>query len=332
MNRIIKYLIISILFVFLYSCSSKEEVVVSNLQFEGNCCNGQLTLYDNFKFKISYTTNTDDLWGNTLKGNYKIDGNHVILKAKALSNGSGGFMISEVGDLFTNKYRFEDNSLIPVKDGFSNIKINSVNQKYFRLPCGFENTKKTGTYDLFLFNFCDSLLEQETIHMNELNFNPLPHINSANVKLLLPKNIKLENVYRYVYIYPTIWSDKPDNIAQFMQLDELVYKSKRKLIYKKNTFFYPEIDVSKSILEEFEGINQNQLREAVLNELGRDRLNAEDRDKWLAYVNQFNEGDFSNENSDFFKVNYHEIVLVVQLNINGDLIEKTFKAKSYYGN
>tara|TARA_B110000902_G_scaffold257069_1_gene324739 strand:- start:176 stop:1174 length:999 start_codon:yes stop_codon:yes gene_type:complete len=332
MNRIIKYLIISILFVFLYSCSSKEEVLVSNLEFEGNCCNGQLTLYDNFKFKISYTTNTDDLWGNTLKGNYKIDGNNVILKAKALSNGSGGFMISEVGDLFTNKYRFEDNSLIPLKDGFSNIKINSVNQKYFRLPCGFENTKKTGTYDLFLFNFCDSLLEQETIHMNELNFNPLPHINSANVKLLLPKNIKLENVYRYVYIYPTIWSDKPDNIAQFMQLDELVYKSKRKLIYKKNTFFYPEIDISKSILKEFEGINQNKLREAVLNELSRDKLNAEDRDKWLAYVNQFNEGDFSNENSDFFKVNYHEIVLVVQLNINGDLIKKTFKAKSYYGN
>lgn len=331
MNRIIKYLIISTLFVFVYSCTNKEEVLVSNLEFSGNCCSGKLILYDNSKFKISYTTSTDD-WGSTLKGNYKIEGNNVILIAKGLSNGSGEFIINKVGDLFTNKYRFEDNTLIPLKDGYSNIKINSINQKYFRLPCGFEETKKSGTYDLFLFNFCDSLLAQDTINMNKSMLDPLPHVNSANVKFLLPKNIKLVKVDRYVYIYPTIWSSDSDNITQYMQLDNLVYKSKRKLLCKENTFFFPKIDISENILKKFEGINQNELWEAVLDEVKRDNHNSEVKRKWLGYVNKYNKGDFLNQNSDLFKANYHEIFLNVQLNINGDLIDKVLWTKSYYGN
>ena len=108
---------------------------------------------------------------------------------------------------------------------------------------------------MFLFNFCDSLLELDSIDMDKLDFDPLPHVNSCNVKLFLPKDIKLLKAERFVNIYPTIWSRQADNITQFMQLDELVYKSKRELICKNNTFFYPKIEISKSILKEFEKID-----------------------------------------------------------------------------
>ncbi|MEB8328634.1 hypothetical protein OO009_04640 [Flavobacteriaceae bacterium KMM 6897] len=331
MIKVLKYLTLSILISMVVSCSNKIEVLKANLQFEGNCCSGELILYDNYTFKISYTTFSDD-WGSTLKNDYRIEGNKIILEAGELFKRSGNITITEVGDLFTKKYQFKYNSLVPDNKGFSNIDITTIDQSFFRLPCLFKKAEKQGTYDMFLFDFCDSLLELDTINMDKLEFDPLPHVKSCNVNLLLPENITLDKVQRFVYIYPTIWSNYSDNITQYIQLDKLVYKSSRELICKDNTFFYPEIEISKSILNEFDKIDQVELNEAVLNELNSRDVNADDRRKWLTYVTKFKNKDFSNQSNDLFHVNYHEIYLDIQLDINGKKVDKVLWTKSYYGN
>jgi hypothetical protein len=329
--RTLIYLTLSILIILAVSCSNKTEVLKANLQFGGNCCSGELILYDDYTFKISYTTSFDDL-GSTLKDDYKIEGNKIILETGELFKRSGDLTTTEVGDLFINKYQLNYNSLVPDKEGYDNIEITTINQCFFRLPCGFEKDEKKGKYDMFLFNFCDSLFEFDTVNMDKLEFDPLPHVNSCNVRLFLPENIKLVKVERFVNIYPTIWSNYSDNLTQFMQLDKLVYKSNRELICKDNTFFYPEIEISKSILIEFDKIDQVKLEEAVLNELNSSDVYTDDRRKWLIYATKFKNKDFSNQSSDLFHVNYHEIYLVIQLEINGKKVDKVLWTKNYYGN
>ena len=202
----------------------------------------------------------------------------------------------------------------------------------FPLPCGFETTEKNGTFEIFLFNFCDSLLELDSIDMKKLDFDPLPHVNSCNVKLVLPGNIKLLKAERCVNIYPTIWSRQRDNVTQFMQLDELVYKSKRELICKNNTLFYPKIEISKSIRKEFDQIDQKQLKKATIIKLDNDVRYENQRSKWLAYTSEYKSKAFCDQNDNLFDVNYHEIYLVIQLNIDGKKVDKVLWTKSYYGN
>ena len=133
-------------------------------------------------------------------------------------------------------------------------------------------------------------------------------------------------------IYPTIWSRHADNITQFIQLDELVYKSNRKLICKNNTFFYPEIEISNSILNEFDEIDHTILKDAVLKQLNSEEIYLNERKKWLEYVAEFKNKDFYDQTNDIFRVNYHEIYIVLQLDIDGEIVDKALWTKSYYGN
>lgn len=331
MKSTIKYFTISILIILSVSCSKKTEVLKSRLLFDGNCCSGKLFLYDNYTFKVSYTTFSDD-WGSSLKGDYRIKGSEIILGGSEILHQNGSLTATKVGDLFANKYQFKNGYLVPVQSGYSDLEISYIDKSFFRFPCGFETTEKNGTFEMFLFNFCDSLLELDSIDMDKLDFDPLPHVNSCNVKLFLPKDIKLLKAERFVNIYPTIWSRQADNITQFMQLDELVYKSKRELICKNNTFFYPKIEISKSILKEFEKIDQKQLQNATNIKLDNDIHYANERSNWLAYTSEYKSKDFSTQSNDLFDVNYHDIYIVIQLDIDGRKVDKVLWTKSYYGN
>ena len=331
MKRTIKYFTISILIILSVSCSKKTEVLKSKLLFDGNCCSGELFLYDNYTFMVSYTTFSDD-WGSSLKGDYRIEGSEIILEGSEILHQNESLTVTEVGDLFTNKYQFKNEFLVPVQSLYSDLEISYIDKGFFRLPCGFETTEKNGSFEMFLFNFCDSLLELDSIDMDKLGFDPLPHVNSCNVRLAIPKDIKLLKAERFVNIYPTIWSRHADNITQFMQLDELVYKSKRELICKNNTFFYPEIEISKSILNEFDEINHTVLKDAVLKQLNSEEIYSNERKKWLAYVAEFKNKDFYVQTNDLFRVNYHEIYIVIQLDVDGEIVDKVLWTKSYYGN
>ena len=331
MKRTIKYFTISILIILSVSCSKKTEVLKSKLLFDGNCCSGELFLYDNYTFMVSYTTFSDD-WGSSLKGDYRIEGSEIILEGSEILHQNESLTVTEVGDLFTNKYQFKNEFLVPVQSLYSDLEISYIDKGFFRLPCGFETTEKNGSFEMFLFNFCDSLLELDSIDMDKLGFDPLPHVNSCNVRLAIPKDIKLLKAERFVNIYPTIWSRHADNITQFMQLDELVYKSKRGLICKNNTFFYPEIEISKSILNEFDEINHTVLEDAVLKQLNSEEIYSNERKKWLAYVAEFKNKDFYVQTNDLFRVNYHEIYIVIQLDVDGEIVDKVLWTKSYYGN
>ena len=331
MKRTMKYFTISILIILSVSCSKKTEVLKSELLFDGNCCSGELFLYDNYTFMVSYTTFSDD-WGSSLKGDYRIEGSEIILEGNEILHQNESLTVTEVGDLFTNKYQFKNEFLIPVQSVYSDLEISYIDKSFFRLPCGFETTEKNGTFEMFLFNFCDSLLELDSIDMDKLALDPLPHVNSCNVKLAIPKDIKLLKAERFVNIYPTIWSRHADNITQFIQLDELVYKSNRKLICKNNTFFYPEIEISNSILNEFDEIDHTILKDAVLKQLNSEEIYLNERKKWLEYVAEFKNKDFYDQTNDIFRVNYHEIYIVLQLDIDGEIVDKALWTKSYYGN
>lgn len=331
MKRTIKYFTISILIILSISCSKKTEVLKSNLLFDGNCCSGKLFLYDNYTFKIFYTTFSDD-WGSSLKGDYRITGSEIILEGNEILHQNGSLTATKVGDLFTNKYQFKNGYLVPIQSGYSNLEISYIDKSFFLLPCGFETTEKNGAFEMFLFNLCNSLFELDSIDMDNLDFDPLPHINSCNVKLFLPKDIKLLKAERFVNIYPTIWSRPADNITQFMQLDELVYKSKRELICKNNTFIYPVIEISKSILNEFDEIDHTILEDAVLKQLNSEEIYSNERKKWLAYVAEFKNKDFYVQTNNLFRVNYHEIYIVLQLAIDGEKVDKVLWTKNYYGN
>ena len=141
MIKELKILIASIL-IAISSCSNKTEVLKGDVQFSGSCCEGGIVLYDNSSFKISYSTNNKS---GTLNGDYYIKGNKIFLESKELPNPNGGIIVKEVGDLFTNQYQFKNNKLVPDDLG-NNINITSLDQKYFRLPCGFEQTQKQGTF------------------------------------------------------------------------------------------------------------------------------------------------------------------------------------------
>lgn len=331
MISLLKYLTLTMLITLAVSCSNQIEVLKAKLQFDGTCCSGELILYDNYTFKISYSTYSD-YWGSSIKGSYRIEGNSVILDSGELLRSSNNLTITKVGDLFTNRYQFNFNSLVPIIEGFSKVEIENKDQKFFRIPAGFEQIKNQGAYEMYLFNFSDSLLRLDTINIYSNLNDPLPYIKSCNVKLILPEHVKLIQVNRFVNIYPTIWSKDSDGLTQFMQLNNLVYQSKRSLICKETTFYYPEIEISESILKNFDRISQTELREAVNEELKNDNINARDKGKWLGYVNLFKDKDFSIQNSDMFRVKHHEIYLVVHLKINGNIIKKVLRTKRYYGN
>lgn len=326
MKKTLKYLFILSLIILSVSCSKKSEVLKSSLLFNGNCCTGKLILYDNYTFKISYTTFSDD-WGNSLKGDYRIKGSEIILEGSEILNRNGSLTATKVGDLFTNKYQFNNGYLVPVQSDYSNLEISYIDKSFLRFPCGFETTERSGTFDMFIFNFCDSLLELDSIDMDKLDFDPLPHVNSCNVKLVLPKDVKLLKAERFVNIHPTIRSRPVDNITQYLQLDELVYKSKRELICKNNTLFYPKIEITKSLLKEFDEINQEQLKNTVLRKIGNNSSYANEKSNWLAYTSEFKSKDFSNQSNDLFTIKYHEIYLILQLEIDGEKVTKVLKTK-----
>ena len=118
MKRTMKYFTISILIILSVSCSKKTEVLKSELLFDGNCCSGELFLYDNYTFMVSYTTFSDD-WGSSLKGDYRIEGSEIILEGNEILHQNESLTVTEVGDLFTNTYQFKNEFLIPVQSVLS---------------------------------------------------------------------------------------------------------------------------------------------------------------------------------------------------------------------
>ena len=98
------------------SCNKNSCVLEARLQFDGNCCTGNLYLYSNYTFKVTYTTFADDHFGNTEKGEYifvDIDANPNTIFDKHLSlyfdnpHTSHSVLIKTASDLFSDIYKIE---------------------------------------------------------------------------------------------------------------------------------------------------------------------------------------------------------------------------------
>jgi hypothetical protein len=340
MTKPLKIILNSILVsVLLISCNfNKREVLKANLTDVGTCCSGSLILYSNNSFKISYSVFEGD-FGSTCKGNYRIEGELLVLEADELSKTGNGILITEVGDLFTNHYKFDQETLIPLAGG-NGLEIYYIDNSFFRIPCGIMQKESKSLNPTFSFNLCDSLLGLDSINMDNMEFDPLPHIDNCKVIFNIPEGSEIIDVERQVYVYPTIWSSPSDNLLQYIQLDDLVYIAKRKLaIEKPNTLIYPKIELSKNILKQFQNITKDKLRYSLDNILlhSNDSYydeNKKDKEKriWIGYLEKYTEGDFYNQTNDLFDINYSEILLVVKFDFNGKIVTKVFKTKYYYGN
>ena len=69
-----------------------------------------------------------------------------------------------------------------------------------------------------------------------------------------------------------------------MQLDKLVHTSKRELICKDNTFFYPKIEISKSIRKKFDQIDRIELKEAIQNKLNSRNYSTKEGKKMVVFM------------------------------------------------
>jgi hypothetical protein len=340
MNKLFKIILTSnLVWVLFISCNlNKREVLKASLTDVGTCCSGSLILYSNNSFKISYSVFEDD-FGSTCKGDYRIDGGHLDLESDELSKIGDGSIIDEVGDLFNNQYRFDQERLIPLSGG-NELEIYYFDTSFFRIPCGIVQ-KEIGLADaIFSFNLCDSLLALDTINMDNMEFDPLSHIDNCKIIFNMPEGCEIIEAERQVYVYPTIWSSPADELLQYIQLDDLVYIAKRKLIIQKpNTLIYPKIELTKNILKQFQNITKDKLRFSLDNILlnSNDSYNNEnikDKEKriWMGYIDKYTEGDFYYQTNDIFDVNYSEFILKVKFNFNGKVVTKLISGKAYYGN
>lgn len=325
--------------VLLTSCNfNKREVLKANLTDVGTCCSGSLVLYSNNSFKITYSILEDD-FGSTCTGNYRIDGETLILEDDELEKRGTGLLISEVGDLFSNRYRIEHETLISLK-GDEGLEISFIDHSFFRIPCGIIQKRGEVYSPTFIFNLCDSLLALDTVNMDLLEFDPLPHIDNCKVIFNLPEESEIIDVERHVYIYPTIWSRPSENLVQNVRLDDLVFVSKRKLKTEKpNILFYPKIELSKNILKQFQYISKDKLRHSLDNILLHSDDFYYDENKkeiekriWISYVDKYTEGDFYNQTNELFDINYSEILLYIKFDLNGKNVTRIFKTRYYYGN
>lgn len=338
MNLLQKSSLLIVTVIALSSCNlGKKEVLKASLDV-GTCCSGELTLYDNNKFKIYYTTFEDD-WGSTIKGAYQIDGDNIILNNPELTE-SGNVLISTVGDLFSNKYRINKAMLRLIgSNGYDegDLSIRFIDSDFFKSPCGFDYDDDSQ----YSFSICDSYLAQDTIDFPELEGNVLPTWRGdCELVFSFPKAGKLIEVERQVYVYPTIWCSENDYLIQFTQINDLMYVAKRKLELKNNnTCIYPPVDVNNNILKKFQDISKEKLREALTNELNKeDFLFADEENKeqerraWLRYVDDYKNGDFYYQEDSRFSVDYYEVFLNVTFKIKGKTFTKVFRSYNHYGN
>jgi hypothetical protein len=326
-------------FFFITTCNkNKREVLVAYLNFDGTCCSGKLILYSNNTFKISYSL-ADDGFESSCEGNFSIDDGIILLVSNEIKIKGNGILISEVGDLFDDSYKFEFKSLIPIHGG-NRLDINSIENSFFSLPSGFLQENTDAENNTINFNLSDSILALDSIDLNLPNFDPLPHYDNCKLFFDLPENSKIVDAERQVYIYPTIWSSSSDNLAQFIQIDDLVCISQRKLDIKQpNICIYPKIEITKSILKSFENLSKDALKNNLLNLMSKSnewvnepKEKDKEKRKWLSYLDNYTTGDFYTLTNKTFCVDYFEIFLIIKFELDRKIETKVFHTRHYYGN
>lgn len=195
------------------------------------------------------------------------------------------------------------------------------------VPCSLESFLIAKDYDGFgrgdyesfaKVNLCDSLLQSDTIHMS---FYGWTHSNISDhyISFNLPNEYTLKNIERISKFSVTIWNNGEYDVAQFLMLNNINYKTKRSFpFYDPKTFkrnvskshpqapddeinriednfdvfvnsktmiYYPKIEINNTIKNRFKNIEKEELISSIENKFKKDKFSRKDEmDSWKSLV------------------------------------------------
>lgn len=175
-------------------------------------------------------------------------------------------------------------------------------------------------------NVCSELMEMDTIALSYISNSSIGYI-----VVNTPYENRIKKVERVLHWYPAVWSSMDHSLMQFTKLTGLMYATTDEMkvlsLEEEREVVSPDITYGNVIryvcpyradydLSILGAISKDEAMEHLRVELNRPRrgydpLTDAAIQQWMCYLDEYAEGDFLNNESEHFRVDYYDIYLRV---------------------